>query len=74
VNGWIVAVVAASAVTLILLGVFVAAEVSQILDLGRTAQRFQDEVGSLTAEIGREASTVSDRTSQLQGPGKGRTA
>jgi hypothetical protein len=72
VNGWIVAVLAATAVTIILLGVFVAAEVSQILDLGRTAQRFQDEVGGLAAEISREASTVSDRTSQLHAPGKGR--
>ena len=71
-NGWIIAVLAASAVTIILLGVFVAAEVSQMLDLGRTAQRFQDEVGGLAAEIRREASRVSDRSSQLRGPGQGR--
>lgn len=73
-SGWIYAVIAASVVTIIFVGVFVAAEVSQVLDLGRAAQRFQDEVGGLAAEIGREASAVSERTSKLQGPAKGRGA
>jgi hypothetical protein len=72
VNPWIVAVVVASGLTLLFLVVIILGSVSTIRDLSRSARRFSDEVGGLASDISRDAATVSDRTAQLQAPGRGR--
>jgi hypothetical protein len=72
VNPWIVAVLAAAVLTLAFAVVVVVGSISQVKDLGRTAQRFQDEVGGLASDISRDAGRVSDRAAALQGPKAGR--
>jgi len=72
VNPWIVAVLAASGLTLAIMIVVVASSISVVKDLGRSARRFSDEVGGLTSDISRDAAKVSDRTAQLQAPGRSR--
>jgi hypothetical protein len=72
VNGWIVAVVVASGLTLALVAIFALGYVSLIVDLGRTARRFRDEVGGLADEVSREASRAGDRAGRLRPPGDAR--
>jgi hypothetical protein len=69
---WILAVVAASGLTLVLIAIIVAAAVSLFADLTRAARRFRDELGGLTAEISREAARASDRAAQHRALGRGR--
>jgi len=72
VNPWIVAVLAATGLTLAIMVVVVASSISVVKDLGRSARRFSDEVGGLASDISRDAAQVSDRTAQLQAPRRGR--
>jgi hypothetical protein len=72
VNPWIVAVLVASGSTLVVVIVAVAGSISVVKDLGRSARRFSDEVGGLASDISRDAAQVSDRTAQLQAPGRSR--
>jgi len=70
---WILAWLLATLVTLVVLGAFLAAMVSAALQVGRAAQRFQDEVGGLATDISRGAARAGDRTSRMRGPeGSGR--
>ena len=66
---WIFAWLIATFVTLVVLGAFLASFVSSFLQLGRAAQRFQDELGSLAADISRGASRVEDRAEHLRRSG-----
>jgi hypothetical protein len=65
---WIFAWVLASVITLVVLGAFLASMVSSMLQVGRAAQRFQDEVGGLAADISRGASRAGDHTAEWRGP------
>lgn len=70
---WILAWLLATLVTLVVLGAFLAAMVSSALQVGRAAQRFQDEVGGLAADISRGAARAGDRTANMREPeGSGR--
>jgi hypothetical protein len=74
VNPWIFAVLVASGLTLAGVVVVVLGSVSVVKDLGRSARRFSDEVGGLASDISRDAAQVSDRTAQLQAPGRSRSS
>ena len=65
---WILAWLLATLVTLVVLGAFLAAMVSSALQVGRAAQRFQDEVGGLADDISRGAARAGDRTANMRGP------
>jgi type II secretory pathway pseudopilin PulG len=67
-NPWIVAVLAASAFTLVVLTVAAAASISTVRDLARSARRFQRDVGGLASEISGEAARASDRAGHLETP------
>jgi hypothetical protein len=54
-------------VTMVML-VFVVALTRHALIIGRTARRFQDEVGPLAAEVADEGAKVSDRARHLRSP------
>lgn len=62
---WILAWLLATLVTLLLLGAFLASMVSSMLQVGRAAQRFQDEVGGLAADISRGAARASEHADNL---------
>jgi type II secretory pathway pseudopilin PulG len=65
---WIAVWLLASLVTLMLVGVFLAFLVSQLLQVGRAAQRFQDEVGGLASDISRSASRAEEHAGSLRPP------
>ena len=65
---WILAWLLATLVTIVVLGAFLAAMVSSALQVGRAAQRFQDEVGGLAADISQGAARAGDRTASMRGP------
>jgi len=64
---WILAWLLATLVTLVVLGAFLASMVSSMVQVGRAAQRFQDEVGGLAADISRDAARASDHADNLRG-------
>ncbi|MEP6758057.1 MAG: hypothetical protein ABJB55_02565 [Actinomycetota bacterium] len=66
---WIAVVLLASLVTVMFVGAFLAFLVSELLQVGRAAQRFQDEVGDLAADISRGASRAGERADGLRPPG-----
>lgn len=70
-NGWIVAVLVASGLTLAIVVVVVLGSISQVKDLGRSARRFRDDVGGLASDISRDGARVSDRAARLEGRGRG---
>jgi len=61
---WIFAWLMASFVTLVVLGAFLASMVSAAVQLGRSAQRFQRDVGEITADISRGAARAGDRAAR----------
>lgn len=65
---WILVWLLATLVTIVVLGAFLAAMVSSALQVGRAAQRFQDEVGGFAADISRGAARAGDRTASMRGP------
>jgi len=65
---WVFAWLMATFVTLVVLTAFFASMVSAALQLGRAAQRFQREIGSLAADISRGAARASERSARLSGP------
>jgi hypothetical protein len=65
---WILVWLLATLVTLVFLGAALAAMVSSMLQVGRAAQRFQDEVGGLAADISRGAARAGDRTQRVREP------
>jgi len=65
---WILVWLLATLVTLVFLGAFMASMVSAMLQVGRAAQRFQDEVGSLAADISRGATRAGEHAADWRGP------
>lgn len=65
---WVFAWLMATFVTLVVFGAFLASMVSAALQLGRAAQRFQREVGSLAADISRGAARAGDRSARWGSP------
>jgi hypothetical protein len=72
VNPWIVAVLAASGLTLAVVIVAAFASVSTVRDVARSARRFQEEVGGLAGEIGSEAARAGDRAARMEAPRRAR--
>ena len=66
---WIFAWLMATLVTLVVFAAFLAAFVSSIIQIGRAAQRFQDDVGTLAADISRGAARAGDRAARSQASG-----
>jgi uncharacterized membrane protein len=72
-SGWLVVWIALGTVTTLVVLAFVLALGRHVLILGRTARRFQEEVGSVADEVARErarASEHADRLSRAQGTGR----
>jgi hypothetical protein len=67
---WLLVWIIASGVSIAALCVFLASMGSQLLQVGRAAKRFQEEVAPLAAEISRGSSRAGDRVSSLQAPGQ----
>ena len=65
---WILVWLLATLATLVVIGVFLAATVSSMLQVGRAAQRFQDEVAPLAADISRGTARAGDRSASLREP------
>ena len=64
---WILAWLLATLVTIVVLGAFLASMVSSMLQVGRAAQRFQDEVGGLAADISRGAARAGGHAAGWRG-------
>jgi hypothetical protein len=65
---WLFVWLVATLVTVVVVCAFLASMAASILQLGRAARRFQDEVGALAADISRGAARAGERAGRLQGP------
>jgi hypothetical protein len=72
VSTWLLVWIIASGVSIVVLCVFLASMGAQALQLTRAARRFQEEVGSIAADISRGSRRASERVSNLPTPRKGR--
>ena len=63
---WLVVWIALGAVTTLVVLAFVLALGRHALILGRTARRFQEEVGSAADEVARERARASEHTDRLR--------
>jgi hypothetical protein len=70
---WITIWLIASAVCVVVLALACFVWIVQpSLEIARAGTQFQEEIGSLTADISRGAARASDRTARLQQPGMAR--
>jgi hypothetical protein len=65
---WVFVWLVLGLLTTMVAAVFAVSLVRHALIIGRTARRFQAEVGPLAAEVGREGSETADRTERLRVP------
>jgi uncharacterized membrane protein len=63
---WLVVWIALGAVSTLVVLAFVLALGRHVLILGRTARRFQEEVGSVADEVARERARASEHTDRLR--------
>jgi hypothetical protein len=71
---WLLVWIIVSGVSIAALCVFLASMGSQLLQLSRAARRFQEDVAPIAAEISRGSTRAGDRISNLQAPGRDRSA
>jgi hypothetical protein len=67
---WLLVWLVLTGLSILALAAVIAGLVRQALVLSRSIGRFNDEVGPLAAEIGREGERASERGSDLQPPGR----
>jgi uncharacterized membrane protein YcjF (UPF0283 family) len=72
VSPWLLVWYLIAAVTTVAVLVFMIALVREVLLLGRTARRFQEEAQPIVDDMSREAARASDRAASLSPPGKAR--
>jgi uncharacterized membrane protein len=63
---WLVVWIAVGAVSTLVVLAFVIALGRHVLILGRTARRFQEEVGSAAADVARERTRASEHSDRLR--------
>ena len=69
---WLLVWYLIAAVTTVAVLVFVIALVREVLLLGRTGRRFQEEAQPIVDDTSREAARASERAASLSPPGKAR--
>jgi hypothetical protein len=65
-SDWLVVWIALGSVSTLAVLAFVLALGRHVLILGRTARRFQEEVGSIADEVARERTRASERADRLR--------
>jgi hypothetical protein len=65
---WLIVWLVLTLISIVAIGAVLAAVVRQVLVLSRSVGRFNDEVGSLASEVGREGERATSRGSQLGPP------